>query len=116
MFKWLTRCRAAGSLPRSVALSLLCLLPLAPSRATPDSGLLERTPVVSSDLASVGYDAKSKILEIEFHSGGLYRYFEVPKDVFDQLLAAESKGRFFAAHIREHFRFERIKRSTPAAK
>ena len=73
------------------------------------SGFLERRTVQSSDLASVGYDARRRVIEIEFHSGGIYRCLDVPKDVFAALLAAESKGRFFAAHSGGQFRHERLR-------
>ena len=42
--------------------------------------------VESSNLASVGYDAKGQILEIEFNHGGLYQYFDVPQEVHDELM------------------------------
>ena len=70
---------------------------------------IKRQPVESSVLASVGYDAKTRLLEIEFHSGAIYRYLEVPVEIFRRLLAAESKGRFFGAAIRDKFRSERVK-------
>jgi hypothetical protein len=80
------------------------------------SVLIERKPVQSSDLASVGYDAKLRLLEIEFHSGGIYRYREVPPEIHGQLLAAGSKGRFFATRIRDQFRCERVKARASAAR
>ena len=43
-------------------------------------------------MRSVGYEAKSKVLEIEFESGEIYQYFEVPRGVLEALLRAESKG------------------------
>lgn len=101
---------------RKAAVCLAGALLLAASPARAQSGLIERTPVKSSDLASVGYDAKIRVLEIEFHSGGIYRYHEVPREIFERLLAAESKGRFFAGQIRNRFRFERIKPRASAAK
>ena len=81
-----------------------------------EPGLIERRPVESSNLAAVGYDARRRLLEIEFRSGGIYRYFEVPAEVHGQLLAAESKGRFFAKHIRDRFRFERVNARASAAR
>lgn len=85
-------------------------------RLDAQSLFIERKPIQSSDLASVGYDAKHRLLEIEFRSGGIYRYLEVPVEIHERLLAADSKGRFFAAHIRNQFRFERVKARTSAAK
>jgi len=80
------------------------------------SDFLERKPVRSSDLASVGYDGRRRVLEIEFRSGGIYRYLDVPGEVFSGLMGAESKGRYFAAHIRNQFRHEQLKPRSPAPK
>ena len=55
-------------------------------------------PVQSSNLLSVAY--QSGVLEIRFRSGRLYRYFNVPEAVFQELLHAPSKGRYFHRHIR----------------
>ena len=59
--------------------------------------------------ASAGYDAPSSTMELEFVEGGVYRYFAVPRSVFDGLLAADSIGRFFREHIRGVYPFERIR-------
>ncbi len=75
---------------------------------------IAREAVESSTLTSIGYNAVRKILEVEFHSGSVYRYLEVPKGVFAGLMAAESKGRYFTAHIRNGYRFERVKAGTTA--
>ncbi len=103
--------RARG-ISRRAALSFFLCVPslafLATARATAD-GEIKRQPLDSTVLASAGYDAKIRVLEIEFHSGAIYRYLEVPGGIFRRLLAAESKGRFFGANIRDKFRSERVK-------
>lgn len=65
---------------------------------------MNRTPVVSSNLASVGYDADSMTLEVEFLSGSVYQYFDVPASEFQQLLSAASVGRYFCQFIRDSYR------------
>jgi hypothetical protein len=55
--------------------------------------------VESSMISAVGYDEESQTLEVVFNTGGVYRYFDVPKDVYEGLLAAESKGRYMRANI-----------------
>jgi hypothetical protein len=50
-------------------------------------------------MASVGYDRTHSTLEIEFRTGHVYRYFAVPHRVFQALMKAESKGRFFHEQI-----------------
>ena len=64
-----------------------------------------RTPVSSSNFASVGYDTSSQTLEIEFIDGGVYQYFDVPAPVYDGLLSAPSKGQYFHAVIRGSYRY-----------
>jgi hypothetical protein len=61
---------------------------------------LERESVRSSNLASVGYDANSKTLEIEFKNRRVYQYFQVPAMEYLSLINAESVGRYFSAEIR----------------
>jgi hypothetical protein len=60
---------------------------------------MERLPVESSNLASVGYDPESTVLEIEFKSGGIYKYSRVPQSVHDGLMNASSKGKYFYQYI-----------------
>lgn len=58
----------------------------------------ERVRVSSSDLISVGYYPKQQILEIEFLSGEIYQYFNVPDHVYRGLLTASS---YFDVHIQQ---------------
>lgn len=67
-----------------------------------------RQPVTSSNIRSIGYDAEAHVLEIEFHSGGLYQYFEVPQPVYDGLMAASSHGSFFHRYVRDRYRYKKI--------
>lgn len=69
---------------------------------------MRRRHVSSSAISSVGYDPKGKVLELEFSSGGVYDYFEVPRKVYTALMSAESKGRFIAEEIRGRYRSERV--------
>ncbi len=54
----------------------------------------------SSAIVSVGYQPETAVLEIEFTTGEVYRYFAVPPSVHREPLAADSAGRFFAQRIR----------------
>ncbi len=68
---------------------------------------MERTPVVSSNVASVGYDAPSQTLEIEFNDGAIYQYFDVPQAIYDGLRSADSPGRYVHQQIRGVYRYAR---------
>jgi hypothetical protein len=67
-----------------------------------------RQPVQSSDLRSVGYDDQQKILEIEFNSGGIYQYHNVPVEIHLSLMAASSKGKFCHGYIKNKYSFRRV--------
>ncbi|MFE7844879.1 KTSC domain-containing protein [Microbacterium sp. NPDC057407] len=62
---------------------------------------MRRRPLDSGAIAAVGYDPATAVLELEFVSGEVYRYFAVPPSVHRALLAAKSAGRFFREHIRD---------------
>ena len=52
-------------------------------------------------MRSVGYDGRSRILEIEFQSGEVYQYLDVPGTVHQKLQSAKSKGQYFNSEIRD---------------
>jgi hypothetical protein len=63
----------------------------------------------SKMFTSVAYDAGSQILYLRFRkTGDVYRYFGFPVTEYRAFLDAESRSRFFLAHIRDRFAFERI--------
>ena len=67
-----------------------------------------RESVESSSITSVGYSAASSTLEVEFSSGGVYRYLSVPPGEHRALMCAESKGRHVNANIKGRFEFQRV--------
>jgi hypothetical protein len=69
---------------------------------------MNRTAVESTTLAAVGYDEAQNLLELEFRSGAIYQYFEVPVDVHEQLLGAASGGSYFNRIIRGRFRYRLV--------
>lgn len=72
---------------------------------------MDRRPVDSRLIRSVGYDPASSILEIEFTDEGhghIYAYYDVPYSTYEELLDAESKGRYFNELIRDLYASKRI--------
>ena len=65
-------------------------------------------PVASSNLAAVGYDPETLTLQIAFHDGSVYIYYDVSPAVYAGLLLAKSKGRYFRALIRDSYDYERV--------
>lgn len=68
---------------------------------------MRRVTVESTTLQSMGYEAASRTLEIEFQSGAVYRYLNVPAHVYRGLCEADSKGRYFNDQVRDQYEFQR---------
>ena len=63
---------------------------------------MEREPVTSSNVISVGYDAALETLEVEFQNG-IYQYYNVPQPIHDEMMAADSIGKFMHAYIKPSY-------------
>lgn len=69
-------------------------------------------PVLDSDaVIAVHYDDKRLELRATFRPRArTYVYRDVPREVYDALLAADSQGAFFNAHIRDAYAFREVRR------
>ena len=67
----------------------------------------ESVPLESSLLSSAAY-SDDGTLQLQFRNGAIYLYFAVPRDVFEDLLAAQSKGSYFNRNIRDRFHHQRL--------
>lgn len=78
---------------------------------------MKRIPVESSDISSIGYDAAEKVMEIEFKGERVYRYLDVPADIYAKFKAADSYGQFFNSFIHSYYRYRRVedKNDTPGS-
>ena len=75
---------------------------------------MARVHLHSTSLHTATYHDKSALLELEFRSGATYRYFGVPTQTWQELLRAESRGRYFNQHIRNHFAWAKADPGTAA--
>ena len=73
-----------------------------------DVSTISLTSVNSSNIAKMGYDPTRKILVIEFHSGSKYAYKDVPEEVYDNLVHAESVGGTFHRDVKTKYDYERV--------
>jgi hypothetical protein len=74
--------------------------------------------VSSSAIDRVAYDEGTRTLDLWYKGGDRYSYFEVPRVIYEALMAADSKGGFVNCEIKPHFRYEiepRRRRFRPAA-
>lgn len=68
---------------------------------------ITKTYTDSKVVASVEYEEETQILQVEFITGKKWRYFDFPKQMWDDLLAAPSVGSFISK-IKGHYRSEPI--------
>ena len=70
---------------------------------------IERIPVKSSNLKSVGYDPESQTLEVEFkRNGAVYQYYVVSEETYNRLLGAHSIGSYFMKGINGRYSCQRV--------
>ena len=63
--------------------------------------------VQSSNINALAYDEEENSLYVNFHSGGVYEYLNVPYYVYRDFLGASSKGKFFFWRIKDKFQWVR---------
>jgi len=86
-----------------IAIALLTLDPAGAAEHPQITSRIARQPVHSHALAAVGYSRRLHALEVEFVNGAIYRYSNVPPEIYRDLLGAPSKAQFYDANVRGHF-------------
>jgi hypothetical protein len=61
--------------------------------------------VTSSNIEEIGYTPETKVLEVLFKAGGTYKYYDVPQEVYDDFVKAESVGKYFQANVKGVYEF-----------
>jgi hypothetical protein len=69
---------------------------------------VDREPISSSTVASVGYEEDSMTLEVEFVKGTVYQYPNVPREIYEELMGASSKGNYINTVLKARFTGIRI--------
>ncbi|HVU02751.1 MAG TPA: KTSC domain-containing protein [Polyangiaceae bacterium] len=57
-------------------------------------------------MSSAGYDVETRVLEIEFSSGRVYRFADVPSSVWEWLVRVPNKGAYVARNLTGKYAFE----------
>lgn len=64
--------------------------------------------VESSNIEKIGYDKENATLHVVFITGAHYIYRDVPGEVYEKLMAADSHGKFLNSEIKGKYAYERI--------
>ena len=70
---------------------------------------MDRKKVSSSSIRAVGYDERSRVLEVEFNDGRVNQYSGVSAEVHRRLISAPSIVSYFRDNVEESFPAKRIK-------
>lgn len=69
---------------------------------------MDRKPVKSSNIVSIGFNSATNEMEIEFANGAIHRYAAVTADAHHALINADSIGKHFHQHIRPHYQSTKV--------
>lgn len=61
----------------------------------------------SSHVSSIKYDGDAKEVSVQFHGGDIYRYKNVPENVWNEFLGSDSKGRFIHVILTRQYEYEK---------
>lgn len=64
-------------------------------------------PVISSNIQSIAWN-RNQLLEVRFHSGGLYLYTGVPYKVARNFRRSVSKGKWFHKRFLGKYNFQKL--------
>ena len=67
--------------------------------------IMEKVKVVSSNVVAVGYE--NNRLFVDYKSGS-YVYENVPKEIYDGLLKADSKGKYMHQKVKGRYDYARL--------
>ena len=66
--------------------------------------MIERSPVKSSNIKSVGWNPADKTLAVEFADGSIYHYHDVEKDIHEGLVGSKSVGSYLHTNIKGKYK------------
>ncbi len=69
---------------------------------------MKRKYVMSTDIKSIGYDGRCRVLEIEFLNSSVYQFHNVPPIAHLALMTAQSKGLHFNTDIKNVYPCSKI--------
>lgn len=66
------------------------------------------TDFQSTTVQRISYEEKTSTLEVEFHNGSIYQYFDVPEQIWNAFKTADSKGQFIHQNLKGYYRYSRV--------
>ena len=73
---------------------------------------MQRASIASDTVTSIGYEAATSTLELEFSSGDVFQFYNVPLTVYIALIKAASKGDFYHHNIKAVYESKQVTEET----
>ena len=71
--------------------------------------IMDRISISSSNIRSIGYETNSLTLEVEFRSGSVCQYMDVPQNEYEALMNASSTGKYLNSNIKGCYRYVQVR-------
>jgi hypothetical protein len=78
--------------------------------------IMEMKKINSGKLRAIGYDARTRILQVQLDTGSTLQYSGVGEDIWRRLSSSGAAWSFYRDNIEEEFTVQRVSASTPAGK
>jgi hypothetical protein len=72
-------------------------------RFKPDRKLIRKKRVISTAVWSVGYDEPGRLLQVELMNGSVYDYLDVPPEIHEGFMKADSKGVYYNREVKDKY-------------
>lgn len=69
---------------------------------------MRMTPIDSTAIARTGYSGAKRILRLEYRNGRIYDYFDVPPEIYKEMLSADSAGEFVNLEIKPNYDYSEV--------
>lgn len=71
--------------------------------------MTDMTPVRSTNIREVGYDAENRELVVTFRNGNTYTYASVGQEAYDDMIAATSPTAYLKRHIEPNHTYRKVR-------
>jgi hypothetical protein len=71
---------------------------------------IQLEPVISSNIAAIGFDDTNKVMRVQFTNGAIYDATGALKADFDNFKSSKSKGIYFNKVLKQAFVWKRLEK------
>jgi len=73
---------------------------------------MKLSPVTSSNIKAVAYNAPKKVMHVQFTNETLYEYHDVPENVHAEMINSSSIGGYFSKNVARKFKYFKVENTS----